>query len=136
MAIPTSHLSPFTFHLLVVANEEVSVVVVEVQAGAFAVAPHLAALALAFLGPASVTHHLEAVLPHIPEVVAVDVALVHVAADRGTAADGTVATYRGHLNAAAAVEEMVANLLLVRTEETLAGVANIDDCLIRNIYTT
>ena len=130
MAIPTSHLSPLTFHLLVVANEEVSVVVVEMEAGAFAVAPDFAVFALAFLGPASVTHHLEAVPPHIPEVVAVDVALVHVAADRGTAADGTVATYRGHLDTTTAVEEMVADLLLVRAEETLAGVANIDDCLI------
>ena len=74
------------------AYEQIAVVVVEVEAGAFTVAPDLAVFALAFPGPRAVAHHLEAVLPDIPEVVAVDVALVHVAAHRSAAADGAVTT--------------------------------------------
>ena len=106
-------------------DQQVAIVIVEVQAGAFAVAPDFAVFALAFLGPASVTHHLEAVLPHIPEVVLVDIALVHVAAHRGAAADSAVATYRSHLDTTAAVEEMVADTLLVGTEEALTGITYI-----------
>lgn len=110
---------------MVVAGEQVAVVVVEVEAGAFAVAPDFAVFAFAFLGPAAVAHHMEAVLPHIPEIVLVDIALVHVAAHGGAAADGAVATDAGHVDPAAAVEEMVAHLLLVLAEETLAGVADV-----------
>ena len=107
------------------AGEQTPLVVVEVEAGTFAVAPHLARGALVLPGPASVTHHLEAVLPHIPEIVLVDIALVHVAAHGGAAADGAVATDAGHVDPAATVEEMVAHLLLVLAEETLAGVADV-----------
>lgn len=105
------------------AAEQVTLVVVEMEAGTLAVAPHLARGALVLPGPAAVAHHLETVLPHIPEIVLVDVALVHVAAHGGAAADGAVATDARHVDPAAAVEEMVAHLLLVLAEETLAGVA-------------
>ena len=113
---------------MVVTGEQVAVVIVEVEAGAFAVAPNFAVFALAFLGPGAVAHQLETVLPDLPEVVLIDIALVHVAAHRGAAADAAVATDAGHLDTAAAVEEMVADLLLVGAEETLAGVTNVEDC--------
>ena len=106
------------------ANQQVAIVVIEVQAGAFAVAPHLAVLTLTFLSPRVVAHHLEAVLPHLPEVVFVDIALVHVAAHRGAAANGTVAPDAGHIHTAAAVEEVVADTLLILAQEALAGVAH------------
>ena len=112
------------------AAEEVAVVVVEVEAGTFAVAPDFAAFALVLVRPAAVAHHLEAVLPHVPEIVTVDVALVHVAAHRGAAADGAVATYGGYVNARTALEEVVTNLLLIFAQEAFAGVADINDCLI------
>lgn len=108
------------------ADQQVAVVVVKVEAGSFTVAPHFAVLALVFPSPGAVTHDLEAVLPDVPKVILVDVALVHVATDGGAAADGAITTNRGHLDTTAAVEEMVTNLLLVRAEEALAGVANID----------
>ena len=107
------------------AHQQVTIFVIEVEAGALAVAPHLAVFTLALPGPASIAHHLETVLPDVPEVVAVDVALVHVAADGGTAADGTVATYRGHLHAATAVEEIIADALLVRAEKPFASVTDL-----------
>ena len=56
----------------------------------------------------------------------IDVALVHVAAHRGAAADGTVATDAGHLDAAAAEEEVVADTLLVIAQESFAGIADMD----------
>ena len=115
---------------MVVADEQVAVVVIEVEAGALTVTPHLAVLTLVFPSPASVTHHLEAVLPHIPEVVLVDITLVHIAAHRGAAADSAITTNRGYLNTAAAIEEMVADLLFIMTEKSLAGIADVNDCLI------
>ena len=114
---------------LVMADEQMAVVVVEVEAGALAVAPHLAVLALVFLGPGTVAHHLELAVPYLPEVILIDIALIHVAAHRGTAANGTVATDAGHFDTGAAVEEMVAHPLLVGAEEALAGVAHIDECV-------
>ena len=54
--------------------------VTEMQARAFAVAPVFALFAVANFGPVAVAHHLIAVLPHVPEVVLVDVALDVVAA--------------------------------------------------------
>ena len=107
------------------AGEQVTVVIVEVQAGPFAVAPHLTVFALAFLGPAAVAHYLEAVLPDLPEVVLIDIALVHVAAYRGTAADAAVAADAGHFDTTAAIEEMVADFLFVLSEETFAGITDI-----------
>lgn len=107
------------------AAKQVAVVVVEVEAGAFAVAPDFAVFALVFLGPGSVTHDLEAVLPDVPKVILVDVALVHVATDGGAAADGAVATNRGHLDAAAAIEEMVADFLFILAEKSLARITYI-----------
>ena len=106
--------------------EQVAVVVVEMETGALAVTPYLAALALTLLGPTAVAHHLKAVLPHIPEVVAVDIALVHVAAHRGAAADAAVTADAGHIDATTAIEEMVADLLLVFSKEALAGITDVD----------
>lgn len=113
------------FQPVVVAAKQVAVVVVEVETGALTVAPHLAVLTLVFPSPTSVTHDLKAVLPDVPKVILVDVALVHVATDGGAAADGAVATDTGHLHAAAAIEEMVADTLLVGTEEALTGITYI-----------
>ena len=124
MRIENRKKSLSTFQSVVVAGQQVAVVVVEVEAGAFAVAPHLAVFALAFAGPTAVAHQLEAVLPDIPEVVPVNVSLVHVAAYRGASTDATVATDTCHLDTAAAVEEMVANLLLVVAQEAFAGVTD------------
>ena len=73
---------------------------------------------------------MEAVLPDVPEIVAaIDVALVHTAAHRGAAADGAVAAQAGHVDAAAAMEEVVAHLLLIGAEEALAGIADVDECV-------
>ena len=110
---------------VVVTDEQVAIVIVEVQAVAFAVVPRLAAGTLTFTCPTAVTHNLETVLPYIPEVIAVDVALIHVAAHRGATTYGAVAAYRGHLYPTAAIEEMVAHTLLILTEITLAGIADI-----------
>ena len=66
------------------AAEQLLVVVVEVQAAAFAVAVHLAAGALSLTCPGAVAELLEALLPNLPDVVAVDIALREIAADTGS----------------------------------------------------
>ena len=61
-------------------GELLCLLVSEVQAGTFAVAPVFARLAVADFSPTAVAHDLVAVLPYIPQVVFVDVALDVVAA--------------------------------------------------------
>ena len=104
-----------------------ALVVVEVEAVAFAVAPHFAVGTLPLACPAAVAVGLEAVFPHVPQVVAVDVALVHVAADAGAAGDGSVAEYGGHFDAGSAIVVLVAHAAFVVTQVAFAGVACFDE---------
>ena len=74
------------------AEEQVLVIVVEVHAVTLAVLPHLAVSTLALLRPFAVAELLEAGLPHIPEVVFVDVTLREVGAHRGATRDVAIDT--------------------------------------------
>ena len=65
---------------MILAYLEFAVAVAEVEAVAEAVAPHLAVGALVGLHPFAVSIDLEFVLPHLPETVLIDVALVVIAA--------------------------------------------------------
>ena len=97
------------------------------QAGAFAVAPVLAFFAVPNLGPAAVAHHLVAVLPHVPEVVFVDVALDVVATQARACRDAAVAKHGTDVHAGTAEERVVAGVLLVTAEEAFAAVVHADD---------
>ena len=99
----------------------------QVQAGAFAVAPVLARLAVADFRPAAVAHHLVTVLPHVPEVVLVDVPLDVVAAQARASRDASVAKHGRDVYAGAAEERVVARVFLVATEEPLAAVIHVDN---------
>ena len=82
---------------------EFAIIVVEMQPIALAVAVHLTVGALALLGPLAVAIGFKAVLPHLPEVVLVDVALMQIATDAGASRNGTVVQYACHLNACATI---------------------------------
>ena len=99
----------------------------EVQAGAFAVAPVFALFAVANFGPVAVAHHLVAVLPHVPQVVFVDVPLDVVATEARACRDAAVAKHRRHVYAGTAEERVVAGVLLVTAEESFAAVVHVDD---------
>ncbi len=100
--------------------------VAQVEARAFAVAPVLAFFAVAYFCPAAVAHHLVAVLPHIPEVVLVDVTLYVVAAEARASRDAPVAKHRRNVHAGTAEERVVAGVLLVAPEEPFAAVVHVD----------
>ena len=99
----------------------------EVQAGAFAVAPVLAFLAVADFRPAAVAHYLVAVLPNFPEVVLVDVTLDVVAAQARTCGNAAVAKHGTHVHAGSAEERVIAGVFLVAAEEPFAAVVHVDD---------
>ena len=99
----------------------------EVQAGAFAVAPVLAFFAVTNLGPAAVAHDLVTLLPHVPEVVFVDVALDVVATQARACRDAAVAKHGTDVHAGSAEERVVASVLLVTAEESFAAVVHVDD---------
>ena len=105
----------------------VSFLISEVQARAFAVAPVLAGLAVAYFSPAAVAHDLVAVLPHVPNVVLVDVALDVVAAQARASRDTSVAKHGRDVYAGAAEERVIARVFLVAAEESFAAVIHVDD---------
>ena len=98
----------------------------EVQAGAFAVAPVFALFAVTNFGPAAVAHDLVAVLPHVPNVVLVDVALDVVAAQARASRDASVAKHGRDVYAGAAEERVIASVFLITAEESFAAVIHVD----------
>ena len=69
---------------------------------ALAITPHLTSLTNSVLHPFMVSVHLILVLPYIPKVVVVDIALMVVAPDAEAARYGSVGEDRGHVDASAA----------------------------------
>ena len=111
---------------MIVAIEHPAVVAVQVHTAAEAVAEHLAGGAFAAPRPLAVAKGFEAVLPHVPEFVAVDIALVEIGTDRRAARNGAVDADRGDGNARGALVEMVAHLGFIPAEEAFAGIADVD----------
>ena len=107
---------------VVVADEEVFVIVVEMHTVALAVLPHLAVGALAPLRPVAVAELLEAVLPHIPEVILIYITLREVSAHACAARDIAIDADRGCAHTCVALKGVGAHTQLVATEETLAAV--------------
>ena len=99
----------------------------KVQTGAFAVAPVLAGLAIADLCPAAVPHHLVTVLPHVPDVILVDVPLNVIPTQAGAGRNASVAKHRRHVHTGPTEERVIAGFLLVAAKKALAAVIHIDD---------
>lgn len=118
-SLPASPLQP-----LQVAEEEVTVAVVQVHTVALAVAEKGTVGTHTFFHPATIAEGLETVLPHIHEIVAVDIALVVVGTDAGAGGDRAVRQNGGDADAGVAGVEAIAHLALVATEEALATVAD------------
>ncbi len=97
------------------------------QAGAFAVAPVFARLAVADFSPTAVAHDLVAVLPYIPQVVFIDVALDVVATEARACRDASVAKHGRDVHAGTAEEWVVAGVFFVTAEESFAAVVDADD---------
>ena len=97
------------------------------EAGAFAVAPVFARLAVTDFCPAAITHDLVAVLPYFPKVIFVDVALDVVAAEARASGNASVAKHRRDVHAGTAEERVIAGILFVTAEEAFAAIVHIDD---------
>ena len=63
---------------MVVTKQQLLVVIVQVHPAALAIFPQITVGTLPFLCPATITVLLKAVLPHIPQVVLVDIALMKI----------------------------------------------------------
>ena len=111
---------------MVLANLQFAVVVTQVHAIAQAIAPHLAIGALVRLHPFPVAIDLELVLPHVPETVLVDIALVVVTSNAEAARDGAVGQHRGHVDACTARIVMIAHITLILAKEAIATVVGAD----------
>ncbi len=118
-SLPASPLQP-----LQVAEEEVTVAVVQVHTVALAVAEKGTVGTHTFFHPATIAEELETVLPHIHEFIVVDVALMVVGTDAGTGGYRAVRQNGGDTDASIAGVEAIAHLALVATEKALATVAD------------
>lgn len=107
---------------VVVAVFDGAVFFAQVEAVALAVAEHVAVGADACFHPAVVAVLLIAVLPYVPEVVGVNVALGVVGADARAGGNRAVDEYRAGGHAGGAAEEMAAYVALVVAEEAFAAV--------------
>ena len=108
------------------AIEQIAVVVVQVHAAAEAVAEHPAIGALPAAGPFAVAERFEAVLPDLPETVAVDIALVEIGPHGSTPRNGTVDPDGSDRHPGRTLVELVADLGFVTAQKPLARITCID----------
>ena len=118
-SLSTSSLQP-----LQMAEEEVTVAVMQVHAVTLAIAEKGTVGTHTFFHPVTIAEELETVLPHIHEFIVVDVALMVVGTDAGTGGYRAVRQNGGDTDAGVAGVEAIAHLALVATEEALATVAD------------
>ena len=107
-----------------VAEEEVTLVVAKVHAVALAVAEEVAVGTGAGAHPFAVAVGLEAVFPHVHEVVLIDVALMVVATNAGAGGDGTIDEDGTNGDACLTGVEVVAHFAFVVAEKTFAAVGD------------
>ena len=110
---------------MVLADLQFAVAVAKVHPVAQAVAPHLAVGALVGLHPFAVAIDLELVLPHFPEAILIDIALVVVAAYAEAARDRAISQHRRYIDARAARIIMVAYLAFVASKEAAAKISEV-----------
>ena len=85
-------------------RQQITVVVIQMQPVPLAITPHLALGALTLPGPTTVAILLKTVFPHIPEIILVNIALMHIAADTRTARNTAVTQHRRYLNTRTAIK--------------------------------
>ena len=119
--------------LVIVAVEQIVIVVVEVHAVALAELPHLALGALALAGPLAVAELAKTILPHLPQVVAVDVALVEPCTNARTTTNRAVYLHTRNAHSRHTAEEVIPHLGLVAAQEALAGVVALDFALLAGL---
>ena len=119
----SSRLPFFAVHTLASADHEAVVGTTLVHASTLAILPELAIGTWFQLAhPRTVAKHLEPLLPHLPEIVTIDVALMIVGTDTGTRRDGAIDEHRGHRDARIAMIEMWTHLPFVLTQEALTTI--------------
>ena len=103
-----------------------AVAVAKMHAVALAIAPHLAVGTWASLHPFPVAIYLKLVLPHLPEAVLVNVALVVVVTDAQAARYGAIGQHRSDVDARTARIVVVAHFALIFTEKAVAAIVGTD----------
>ena len=99
-----------------------SIFVPKVHSVALTVAEDVALGTDARTHPLAVAIDLVTILPYLPEIILVDVALMIVGTDAGTGSYRAVNEYRAHRDARLTTEEKVADVALVVTHKALAAV--------------
>ena len=95
------------------------------HAVALAITEHLTIRAFPFFSPLAVAIRFKLIIPYIYELILVDIPLVEVGPDTGTARDRSVRQDRGRIDAGVALEDRVSHLCLIIPEEALTAVANV-----------
>jgi hypothetical protein len=96
-----------------VADQEFALVISQVHAVSFAIAVHLAIGTNVLLHPLAMAVSLEAVVPHLPEAVFVDISLIIVGTDARTTRDASVCQHRSHIHSGMTFIELVSDLSFI-----------------------
>src|SRR5574344_193910 len=114
---------------------EMSFLISQVHSPTLAVAEHLAGRAgFGLLHPGTVAVGLEAVFPHIPEVLLIDIALIVFATDAGASGDTAINEHRSHTNACGTMVEVVAHLALISTQKAFTSVGGMNAFVLTTLY--
>ena len=111
------------------AEQQFALIVPEVHATSFAVAPVFAAFAIVRFHPFVIAMRLETMLPDIHEVVFVDASLPIIRPDARASTDASIDQDGSHRDACHAAEHPVANVPFVRPEEAFAAVGSVNPTL-------
>ena len=104
------------------AQHQLSIGIAQMHSIALTIAPHRTIGAIALTHPLSVTIFGKAILPHIPEIIFIDVSLMKICSDTRTSRDRAINKHRAYTHARITTEEMLTYIALIITQEALATI--------------
>ena len=116
------------------AEEQSAVAVAQMHAVTLTITEIAALGALVFLHPFAVAIFLVTVLPHVHEVVLVDVPLIIVCTDAGTGGNGAVSHHGADADTCLTGEKPVAHLALIVAEKTLTAIVCTDATFLTYLF--
>ena len=110
----------------IVAEHQILIIIVEMHSVTLAVLPHCAVGTLTLASPLPIAELCEAILPHIPEIVVIDIALSKVCADTCATRDISIHTNRSSRHTRITLKRSRAHRHFVASKKTLATIRSND----------
>ena len=116
------------------AKQQISLPVTQMHAVSFAITEKLTVGTLPFAHPLAVTIRLIFVIPHLHKVILINIALMIVGTDAGTSRNSTVHQNRPYRYPCLTMEEMIAHISLIVSEETFTAISRLYPSLLARTF--